>query len=93
MKCVACGSTALVEGTIKDSGAAEIKFTPNDDSRVRRWLGLGARSVRAYGCVRCGHLQFAVEFSEKDLEHYQEFEGQQPSVLERLNEKSEQSDS
>jgi hypothetical protein len=30
-------------------------------------------------------LQFAVEFSESDLERYQEFEGQQPSVLDRIN--------
>jgi hypothetical protein len=30
-------------------------------------------------------LQFTVEFSERDLERYQEFEGEQPDVLERIN--------
>jgi hypothetical protein len=30
-------------------------------------------------------LQFTVEFTERDLERYQEFEGEQPGVLERIN--------
>jgi hypothetical protein len=30
-------------------------------------------------------LQLAVEFNEKDLERYQQFEGEQPGVLERIN--------
>jgi len=47
-------------------------------------FGTGTRPVRAYGCLRCQHLQLAVEFSEEDLRRYQQFEGQQPGILERL---------
>ena len=48
-------------------------------------FGVGARSIRAYGCLHCQHLQLAVNFSDKDLERYQNFEGEQPGVLERIN--------
>lgn len=48
-------------------------------------LGVGARSIRAYGCLDCQHLQLAVNFSDKNLERYQNFEGEQPGVLERIN--------
>ena len=48
-------------------------------------FGVGTRGVRAYGCVHCGHLQLAVDFSEKDLLKYQQFEGEQPGILERLS--------
>jgi hypothetical protein len=53
-------------------------FSPSDGSKLKRALGIGSRSVLAYGCPRCGHLQLAVEFSEEDLKKYQSFEGQQP---------------
>jgi hypothetical protein len=46
---------------------------------------LSEAAIRAYGCIRCQHLQLAVEFSESDLERYQQFEGEQPDVLERIN--------
>ena len=84
MKCTVCGSTNLVEGTIGGYDTADIPFRPRDTPLLKRMLGTGARPVRAYGCIRCHHLQLAVEFSEEDLRRYQEFEGQQPSVLERL---------
>ncbi len=48
-------------------------------------FGIGGREVLAYGCVHCRNLQFTVEFNERDLERYQDFEGQQPDVLERIN--------
>ena len=48
-------------------------------------FGVGTRKIRAYGCVHCQHLQLAVDFSEKDLVRYQQFEGEQPGVLERIN--------
>ncbi len=48
-------------------------------------FGIGTRGVRAYGCINCQHLQLAVEFSDEDLQSYQQFEGEQPSVLERIN--------
>ena len=86
MKCVACGSTALVEGTLMDksSGGTSI-FNPSEVPIWKSMLGVGTRGVRAYGCINCEHLQLAVSFTEKDFERYRQFEGEQPGVLERLN--------
>jgi hypothetical protein len=86
MKCLACGSEALVKGTVLDSsdgGALAFKF--DDVSSWKTMLGMGTRKIRAYGCVHCQHLQLAVDFTEKDLLQYQQFEGEQPGVLERIN--------
>ncbi len=86
MKCVACGSAALVEGTLIDnSGGGTSMFTPKELSIWKSMFGVGTRAVRAYGCIHCQHLQLAVSFSEEDLQRYQQFEGEQPSVLERIN--------
>ena len=52
--------------------------------------GVGTRDVRAYGCVHCQNLQFAVQFNESDLDRYQQFEGGQPDVLERIKRKPEE---
>ena len=84
MKCTACGSTNLAEGTLGGYDTANIPFRPSETPVLKRMFGTGTRPVRAYGCLRCQHLQLAVEFSEEDLRRYQQFEGQQPSILERL---------
>jgi hypothetical protein len=87
MKCVACGGESLAEGVLASgSGTDDVRFRLADSSYLTKFLGLGSKPVRAYGCVRCGHLQLAVEFDEGDLQQYLEFKGQQPSILERLNE-------
>jgi hypothetical protein len=90
MTCVACGRESLVDGTLLDTGGGGgVSFKLDD---VRMWkslFGVGTRPVHAYGCVRCGHLQLAVDFSEKDLKRYQQFEGEQPGVLERLASENE----
>jgi hypothetical protein len=52
---------------------------------LKRILGIGSRGILAYGCVHCQHLQLAVEFEESDREHFQQFEGEQPGVLERID--------
>ena len=82
MKCVACGSTALVEGTLIDNSSG---FKPKEASIWKSMFGVGTREVRAYGCIHCQHLQLAISFSEEDLRRYQQFEGEQPDVLERIN--------
>jgi hypothetical protein len=82
MKCVACGSTALVEGTMIDNSSG---FKPKESSSLKSLFGVGTREILAYGCVHCHHLQLAVNFSEKDLLRYQQFEGEEPGVLERIN--------
>ncbi|MGE0127923.1 MAG: hypothetical protein AB7U82_07580 [Blastocatellales bacterium] len=86
MKCVACDSSALVEGTLLEtSGGGTTAFKLAAVSIWKSIFGAGARSIRAYGCLRCHHLQLAVDFSDEDLQRYQHFEGEQPGVLERIN--------
>jgi hypothetical protein len=85
MKCAACESTALVGGKILGEGSSLVGFQPLDAPWLRRVFAVGNRSIRAYGCLHCQHLQLAVEFTESDLKRYQQFEGEQPSVLERIN--------
>lgn len=89
MKCLACGSESLVGGTIFDSNGAKVLFKLDDTPMWKSLFGAGTRGIRAYGCVHCGHLQLAVDFTEKDLLQYQQFEGEQPGVLERINAESE----
>ena len=87
MKCIACGSEALIAGTVRENGGgAEIRFYPSDQSLLKQFfLSSGTREVRSYGCLHCQNLQFSVDFNEGDLERYQQFEGEQPGVLERIN--------
>ncbi len=86
MKCSACGSTALVEGSLMDTASGgRLGFQPADVSTLKKMFGMGSRKVRSYGCIHCRNLQLAVEFNEEDAQRYQEFEGQQPGVLERIN--------
>ena len=87
MKCGACGGEGLVGGVLASgSGTDDVRFRLADSSYLTKFFGVGSKPVRAYGCVRCGHLQFAVEFDEKDQRRFLEFEGQQPGVLERIKE-------
>jgi hypothetical protein len=90
MKCVACGGEGLVGGVLASaSGTDDVRFRAEGGSYLKLFLGFGSKPVRAYGCVRCGHLQLAVDFDEKDLRRFLEFKGQQPSVLERLNDEDD----
>lgn len=50
---------------------------------------MGGNKIQSFACVRCGNLQFIVDFSEKDKQRYLEFEGRQPSLMERINDESE----
>lgn len=86
MKCFACGSTALVEGSLMDTASGgNLAFQPADVSTLKKMFGVGSRKIVSYGCIHCRNLQLAVEFNEEDSQRYQEFEGQQPGVLERIN--------
>ena len=86
MKCLACGSKALVPGTVMDtSGGGTAAFKLDDVPMWKSVGGIGYRPIRAYGCVHCQHLQLAVDFTDKDQQRYRQFEGEQPSVLERIN--------
>jgi hypothetical protein len=90
MKCRSCGSTSLVEGVLSQSDSDSVKFTPKDTPMLRQMFGMGGRSVRAYGCTRCSHLQLAVDFRESDFERYQNYEGEmQRSAVEEEREERE----
>jgi hypothetical protein len=72
-------------GTIMSSDGSSLGFYPTDLPALKRIFGFGSKGIQAYGCVHCRNLQFSVEFSERDFERYQGFEGEQPDVLERIN--------
>ena len=87
MECVRCGATAIVEGTLMEmSGAGGVSFLSKDTSRLKQIFGSGSRKVMAHACVHCSHLELTVEFTDKDRKRYQEFDGPQPGLLERINE-------
>jgi hypothetical protein len=86
MKCVACGSTSLIDGDLVDMKGGLMRFFKLKE--IPKWkstFGKGIREVRAFGCVNCLHLQFSVDFIEEDLQRYRQFEGKQLSVLEMIN--------
>ena len=85
MKCTACGGAALIEGTLMTSNGGTIGFYLKDVPMLKRVFAMGSREIQAYGCIRCQNLQFAVNFNKNDLERYQQFEGEQPDVLARIN--------
>jgi len=85
MKCVACGSISLVEGEVVDMAGGRMNyFKLSDVPKWKSMSGIGIRGVRAYGCVNCRHLQFAVDFTDEDVLRYRQFEGEQPGLLERI---------
>jgi hypothetical protein len=76
----------MVEGSLMDTASGGgLAFQPADGSTLKKMFGMGSRKIVSYGCIHCRNLQLAVEFNEKDFQRYQEFEGQQPGVLERIN--------
>jgi hypothetical protein len=89
MTCAACGSTNLVEGDLSDSNGDGVRFRPAETPRLKRAFGIGNRKVKAFACLSCHHMQFAVEFTESDRTERQTFEGHRPSVVELLAESDE----
>lgn len=71
-----------------DGGNASL-FIAKDKPFYKKIFGIGGNKILSFACVHCGNLQMMVEFSEKDKERYIEFEGRQPSLLERINDESE----
>jgi hypothetical protein len=90
MKCAVCGSASLIEGELMNmSDGGMNAFKLKDVSTWKSIFGKGTRKVNAYGCVNCSHLQLAVDFNNEDRERYRQFEGEQPSFLERINSEEE----
>ena len=70
---------------METSGGGSIAFVSKATSILKQIFGAGSRKIAAYACLHCSHLEFIVEFTEKDRERYQEFDGPQPGVLERID--------
>ena len=66
-------------------GGGGLAFLFKDVSYLKSIFGAGNRKVKAYACLHCSHLELMVEFSDKDRKRYQEFDGPQPGVLDRIN--------
>lgn len=87
MECVRCGSTAVIEGSLMETnGGGDVAFLSKDISYLKRIFGSGTRKVSSYACVHCSHLELLVEFTDDDRKRYQEFDGPQPGVLDRISE-------
>ena len=77
----------MIEGSLMEtSGGGGVAFIFKDISYLKRIFGSGSREIKSYACLHCSHLELMVEFTEKDRKRYQEFDGPQPGVLERISE-------
>ncbi len=86
-ECVRCGATAIIEGSLMETaGGGGIAFLSKSSSYLKQIFGSGSRKISAYACLHCSHLELIVEFTEKDRKRYQQFDGPQPGVLERIDE-------
>lgn len=88
MECVRCGATAMVEGSLIDTGGGGgVEFLLKDISMLKSIFGRGSRKINVHACLHCSHLELMVDFTDKDRKRYQEFEGPQPGILDRIGEK------
>lgn len=86
MECVRCGATAMIEGSLMEgSSGGDIYFCANEIPLMKRIFSVGNRKIKSYACLHCSHLELMVEFTEKDRKRYQDFEGPQPGVLDRIS--------
>ena len=86
MECVRCGATAIVEGSVMDTGGGGgVAFLLKDTSFLKSVFGVGSRKIIGHACVHCSHLELTVEFTDKDRKRFQEFDGPQPGILDRIN--------
>jgi len=75
----------MIEGSLLETtGGGGIAFLSKSKSYLKQIFGSGSRKVSAYACLHCSHVELLVEFTEKDRERYQKFDGPQPGVLERI---------
>jgi len=73
---------------METSSGGSLAFVFKDVSYLRYIFGSGSRKIKSYACLHCSHLELIVEFTDKDRKSYQEFDGPQPGVLERINPES-----
>ena len=76
----------MIEGSLMETtGGGGVAFLPRSISYLKRIFGSGNRNISAYACLHCSHVELMVEFTEKDRKRYQEFDGPQPGLLERID--------
>jgi hypothetical protein len=85
MECVACGSRALVRGTITHPGMEPVKFSPVDASVIAKCFGVNARALKAVACTHSSQVQLSIDFTEDDLKQYRSFEGDPPTAIEPVD--------
>ena len=86
MECVRCGATAMIEGSLMEGSAGgDVYFCPNEISYMKRMFSIGNRKIKTYACLHCSHLELMVEFTDRDRKRYQDFDGPQPGVLDRIS--------
>ena len=61
-----------------------VAFLSADGGFLKRIFG-GTRNIKAFACLHCSHLELMVDFTEKDRQRYQEFDGPQPGILDRIS--------
>lgn len=70
---------------METGGGGSIAFLLKETSLFKSVFGVGSRKVLVRACVHCSHIELMVDFTEKDRKRYQEFDGPQPDLLERIN--------
>lgn len=75
----------MIEGALTESSSGgDVQFASSETSYLKRMFSVGNRKVKAFACLHCSHLELMVEFKDKDRKRYQEFDGPQPGVLDRI---------
>jgi hypothetical protein len=76
----------VIDGSLMDTGAGGgLAFIFADKSLLQKIFGGGSRKTNVQACLHCSHLELTVEFTDADRKRYQEFEGPQPGVLDRIS--------
>ena len=71
---------------MEGSSGGDVLFVSDEISYLRRMFSIGNRKIKAYACLHCSHLELMVEFTDSDRKGYQDFDGPQPAVLDRITE-------
>ena len=85
-ECVRCGAKAVIDGSLMDTGGGGgVAFLSSGRSFFKQIFGAGSRKILAYACLHCSHVELIVDFTDKDRRRYQQFDGPQPGVIERID--------
>lgn len=75
----------MTEGSLMETGGGgSVAFVSKEGSCLKHVFGGTSRKITAFACLHCSHLELMVEFTDKDRKRYQEFDGPQPGVLDRI---------